>query len=613
MPHSSLLICCCVIGTAAGLEPHSLLVVRQDLQNKTQVSEAGRWEPKEARSGQHSSLQQPKQLLSTVATVEEVLCRLRGLAAGKELIRQVHGESRPSKAAQRCAVVSNSGVLLQHHYGEEIDASDRIFRFNDAVIGDNFSSSVGSREDIRVLNKGVGREMLNRSLSQADDATYLFVRHTSDIEVAQVQSWGNQAAGPVWVGTHEVGSLAQQMLSFDEFTMFGGVGGEANPTTGTLAMFIAMSMCEEVRAYGFALTSASYVAPYHYYGDAVGTAAHGQCCAHPSYFEEKDVWAHLSLSPHTDDTDVSVLPGFQQMVSCRTDGTHAGSLLSSADEEVQPAGYVPFRSPPKLTAETAKAATIADLAERFHNLSSLEAQDMYATAPASEQRNGPFPIPNASRCAVVSSSGSMLSHHYGAEIDATDLVFRFNDAPIGGDLADQVGSREDVRILNRLNGEKFMANDSKRMAQGVVYVLSRHSPDEAQSRWNINGDERFVFNRRGINGKSPEEAATLMMWLEFREQAVVDNPTTGMMGMMLAMTLCDEVRAYGFPVTTGNAKAPFHYYGLQKFLRADRNFEHEVAGFEKELWRRVATNSDVDEADVSVVPGFKRLNGSSHS
>jgi len=597
--HTSLfLICCCVLSVSAVLESRSLLVVQQHLQGKVQVEE---------------------ELDAQAFRVapEAVLCRLRGLAAGQPLVRPIRGEDSTSQASKRCAVVSNSGVLLQHSYGAEIDASDRIFRFNDAEIGGNFSSNIGSREDIRVLNWGKGLDMLNGSMSQADGATYLFLRHQVEEDVSQVRSWARQTSGSVWVGTQEVGELAKAMLSFEEFTMFGGTGGGANPTTGTMGILIALSMCEEVRAYGFALTAGSYVVPNHYYGEPYGTAAHGHCCAHASYFEEKDIWAHLSISPDTETTDVSVMPGFQRLATCTVDGRSPGSYLSTADAEVRPkAGatlYVPFRTPPKLSVESAKAATIESLAEKFCNFSSLDAQDLYVpSSSVSAERKVNYLLNRSKRCAVVSNSGAMLLHSFGAEIDASDLVFRFNDAEIGGELTAYVGSRDDVRIMNRLTGAKLLAQDIP-MVQDVVYVLSRHAPEEdAKAPLNSTQREQLLFYASGDPLSVGEEAALHMLFREFTEERVgTDNPTTGMLGVMLAMTMCDEVRAYGFPLTTGNQKAPFHYYGWQKNGRADRNFEHEGAGFEKELWRRLATNADVDATDVSVVPGFKRLNCSS--
>lgn len=50
-----------------------------------------------------------------------------------------------------CAVVSNSGSLLEHKYGNVIDNHDVVLRANRCIIK-GFETHVGSRTDIRLLN-----------------------------------------------------------------------------------------------------------------------------------------------------------------------------------------------------------------------------------------------------------------------------------------------------------------------------------------------------------------------------------------------------------------------------------------------------------------------------
>eukprot|EP00971_Amphidinium_carterae_P292894 5815162-Amphidinium_carterae.1 len=52
-------------------------------------------------------------------------------------------------ASKTCAVVSSSGALLNHTYGEEISAHDIILRFNSATTV-HYEKYVGNRTDIRV-------------------------------------------------------------------------------------------------------------------------------------------------------------------------------------------------------------------------------------------------------------------------------------------------------------------------------------------------------------------------------------------------------------------------------------------------------------------------------
>lgn len=65
---------------------------------------------------------------------------------------------------KRCAVVSNSGSLLDKSYGELIDSHDVIIRCNRTVI-EGYEKFVGSRTDIRLLNNHCTDQILNKSFS----------------------------------------------------------------------------------------------------------------------------------------------------------------------------------------------------------------------------------------------------------------------------------------------------------------------------------------------------------------------------------------------------------------------------------------------------------------
>ena len=55
-----------------------------------------------------------------------------------------------------CAVVSNSGDLMNHEYGEFIDSHDVVIRCNWCLI-DGYEKHVGKRTDIKLINIHLAR------------------------------------------------------------------------------------------------------------------------------------------------------------------------------------------------------------------------------------------------------------------------------------------------------------------------------------------------------------------------------------------------------------------------------------------------------------------------
>mgnify|MGYP001803257427 CR=1 FL=1 len=53
-------------------------------------------------------------------------------------------------------------------------------------------------------------------------------------------------------------------------------------------------------------------------------------------------------------------------------------------------------------------------------------------------------------CAIVGNSGSLLMDSMGNDIDNHDAIFRFNNAPVGNELARFVGSKTSFMFLNKL-------------------------------------------------------------------------------------------------------------------------------------------------------------------
>mmetsp|Transcript_30355 Transcript_30355/g.69853 ORF Transcript_30355/g.69853 Transcript_30355/m.69853 type:complete len:336 (+) Transcript_30355:118-1125(+) len=235
-------------------------------------------------------------------------------------------------------------------------------------------------------------------------------------------------------------------------------------------------------------------------------------------------------------------------------------------------------------------------------------------------KNQDVPSFHAGKCAVVSSSGVLLKHKYGSEIDASDLIFRFNDAEVTDEFAEAAGLKDDVRVMNT-DAVYHLLNSAQRLrythSQDTVYAPQTmgFKATSAYQRWkatpHVHHDLHVAVGSFELPGLSQELLHKAYgdppeRYKEKEERHV----TTGFLGMLLAMTMCDEVHAYGFIDSLSSQHAAYHYYGWMadgtRTNATDKN-HHPTYDQERHFWRVVARNHDGDETDISVVPGFKSL------
>mmetsp|Transcript_3003 Transcript_3003/g.6654 ORF Transcript_3003/g.6654 Transcript_3003/m.6654 type:complete len:412 (+) Transcript_3003:153-1388(+) len=243
------------------------------------------------------------------------------------------------------------------------------------------------------------------------------------------------------------------------------------------------------------------------------------------------------------------------------------------------------------------------------------------------------------RCALVSSSGVLLKHSHGSLIDASDLVIRFNDAQVGGQFTAQVGERDDVRLLNAnfhtmFLGRKLGQSMPFAASNHTLFVMQRLDPARSQAMWTsmeeamaeipslhiilgnltlpkhsncvLDAGMHPTHSKRRRRSCKEEEAMFSAMGDQQRISLPTigipsDKVTTGFMGGLLALSLCDEVWAYGFADTPAAESSAYHYYGPPQAL------SEKAADREKLFWRAVAMNDDVERTDIAKFPGFRRL------
>lgn len=228
-------------------------------------------------------------------------------------------------------------------------------------------------------------------------------------------------------------------------------------------------------------------------------------------------------------------------------------------------------------------------------------------------KNGRLRSRFGGKCAVVSSSGVLRAHKHGPAIDAADTVIRFNDAPTKG-FEKLVGTRDDMRFVN-MHFPTLVLQEGFPVRPGVTYInMLTGQVSEFMS---------LVEHRPGIDlymadselWQSVAKAIRQVFdetWFSIGADGYRDYPSTGAMGMLAALSMCDEVRAYGMADTNKeNWLYPYHYYDSSRGTQsgfADNNTVHRSFEAEKHLWRLLALNptAEIDKTDVAVIPGFSR-------
>ncbi|XP_067898156.1 beta-galactoside alpha-2,6-sialyltransferase 1-like isoform X2 [Heterodontus francisci] len=196
------------------------------------------------------------------------------------------------------------------------------------------------------------------------------------------------------------------------------------------------------------------------------------------------------------------------------------------------------------------------------------------------QALGPF-----TTCAVVASAGSILRSRLGEEIDAHDAVLRFNGAPTIGFESD-VGRRTTIRIIN--------------------------------SQWFKHPDYEFFENYKRYRQENPDQPFYIInpkmqwqLWNILQENTAEDiqrnPPSSGLMGILLMMTICDQTDVYEF-LPSRRRTDLCHYYERFQDQACTMGAYHPLM-FEKNLVKRINQGSDEEIYSQGKVrlPGFRTL------
>ncbi|AWO99580.1 putative beta-galactoside alpha-2-6-sialyltransferase 1-like [Scophthalmus maximus] len=269
---------------------------------------------------------------------------------------------------------------------------------------------------------------------------------------------------------------------------------------------------------------------------------------------------------------------------------------------------------PELLCQLKNKAEVATLTSDLLPFSSLPWAAQLPSKPLTSDL-GPY-----RSCAVVSSAGSLRYSGLGKEIDSHDAVLRFNAAPTSGFEKD-VGSKTTIRLIN----SQVMASDDHRFLSSSLYssgalVAWDPAPFSADlTQWYNRTDYPIFVQYQRYRRLHPLQPFYILhplfewqLWQRIQDnmaEPIQKNPpSSGFLGTVLMMSLCEVVHVYEFLPSRRKTEL-CHYY--QRFYDAACTLgAYHPLLYEKNLVKRMNQGSDRDIYTHGRVtlPGFGRMN-----
>ncbi|KAJ4802222.1 Sialyltransferase-like protein [Rhynchospora pubera] len=248
-----------------------------------------RWDPWDSDHVPHR-LRSPKDYRNRIRVAPELrrLLRTRLWPHRRynlsELLKLPIGfESKPRKRHPTCAVVGNSGILLNSTYGEEIDKHDLVIRLNNArTIG--YERLVGSKTGLSFINSHILSHCARRvgcfchPYGENVPILMYFCQASHFIDYLACNSTSNKNKAPLLITDPGFDALCARIVKFYSLKRFLEETGQADQlltdwgktrdeklfhySSGFQAVMVALGICDRVSLFGF---GKSDKAKHHYH------------------------------------------------------------------------------------------------------------------------------------------------------------------------------------------------------------------------------------------------------------------------------------------------------------------------------------------------------------